>query len=427
MRATLATAAIALLTASIIGAIPASAHEQSYGDVSPPTAEERAPELAAAPQGSATCVDGVAADTYRCKGIDMLDHLWLEDLGLSFANDMWGWTDPATGTDYAIVGGTEGTVFVDLSNPRKAEVVGTLPAHVLDENRPYWRDIKVHDNHAFIVSEQRPHGMQVFDLTRLRTETGVFTENAHYDGFGNAHNIAINEDTGYAYVIGTNTCDGGLHMVDISEPQSPTGAGCFSEDGYIHDTQCVVYSGPDADYQGREICFNSNADRGGDGHFVSMTDVTDKDNPTRIARVPYAEAGYSHQGWLTPDQKYFLHGDELDEMDHGNNTRTRIWDMRDLDDPKHIGTFDNDTTSIDHNIYIENQRAYASNYTSGLRVYSTKKVASGQLSETAFFDVYPENDNATFEGGTWSNYPYFRQDIVGVNTMDRGLFVLKVR
>ncbi|WP_034268310.1 choice-of-anchor B family protein [Haloechinothrix halophila] len=427
MRATLATATIALFTASIIGAIPASAHEQVFDDVSPPTAEEREAELQSAPNGTAACVNGVAADTYSCDGIDMLDHLWLEDLGLSFANDMWGWTDPATGTDYAIVGGTEGTVFVDLKNPRKAEVVGMLPAHVLDEHRPYWRDIKVHDNHAFIVSEQRPHGMQVFDLTRLRDESGTFTEDAHYDGFGNAHNVAINEDTGYAYAIGTSTCDGGLHMVDINDPTNPTGAGCYADDGYIHDTQCVTYSGPDADYQGRELCFNSNADRGGDGHFVSITDVTDKDNPTRVARVPYSDAGYSHQGWLTPDQKYFLHGDELDEVFHGNNTRTRIWDMRDLDDPKHIGTFDNDTTSIDHNIYTKNQRAYASNYTSGLRVYSTKDVASGELEEKAFFDVYPENDNASFEGGTWSNYPYFERDIVGVSTMDRGLFILKVK
>lgn len=44
------------------------------------------------------------------------------------------------------------------------------------------------------------------------------------------------------------------------------------------------------------------------------------------------------------------------------------------------------------------------------------------LSELAFFDVYPENGNASFEGdGTWSNYPYFDQKrVVAVSSMDLG-------
>ena len=33
---------------------------------------------------------------------------------------------------------------------------------------------------------------------------------------------------------------------------------CFDDDGYTHDAQCVIYNGPDEDYQGQEICFNSN-------------------------------------------------------------------------------------------------------------------------------------------------------------------------
>ncbi|WP_034271525.1 choice-of-anchor B family protein [Haloechinothrix halophila] len=435
MRKFLSITAVGLLTAAFLGAPPALAHEKSFDQVSPPTAEERQAELAAAPDGQAECVDGMAAGTYPCDGIDMLDHLWLEDLGLSFANDMWGWTDPASKKDYAIVGGTEGTVFVDISDPSNATVVGMLPAHTLDPDRPFWRDIKVHDNHAFVVSEQLEHGMQVFDLTRLRTESGTFTEDAHYGDF-TAHNVNINEDTGFAYVVGARNpdrslnCAGGLHMVDISAPTSPSFAGCFDEHGYIHDTQCVVYSGPDADYAGREICVNSNAKVVSADPFevenrVAIVDVTDKSNPVSIARMPYTEDGHSHQGWFTPDQRYFLHGDELDELSHGVNTRTRIWDMTDLDNPAHIGTFDNDTTSIDHNIYTEHKLAYASNYTSGLRVYQTARIGMGTLKEVAFFDVYPENDNASFEGGTWSNYGYFQQDVIGVSTMDRGLFILR--
>ncbi|SNR83531.1 choice-of-anchor B domain-containing protein [Haloechinothrix alba] len=444
MRARWMTAGAGILLVAVLGAAPSAAHDGGFHEVQPPPMEMQQKEFEAvaaadaeedsnAPRGFAPCIRGMAADTYPCDGVDMLSHLTLDDLGLSFANDMWGWTDPATKKDYALVGGTEGTAFVDISDPKRPRHVGTLPAHVLDENRPFWRDIKVHDDHAFIVSEQIPHGMQVFDLTRLRDTTGepaTFDEDAHYDGIDRAHNVAVNEDTGFAYVVGSDTCEGGLHMVDITAPASPSFAGCFAGHGYIHDTQCVIYEGPDAKYRGNEICFNSNAHRVGDGieNRLSIVDVTEKDAPVALAREDYAEDGYSHQGSLTADQRYFLHGDELDEVDHGVNTRTRIWDVRDLTAPDVNGTFDNETTSIDHNIYTEGSVAYASNYTSGLRVYDTSEVASGELSEVAFFDVYPENDNATFEGGTWSNYSHFRQKgIVAVSTMDRGLFVLQPR
>jgi choice-of-anchor B domain-containing protein len=102
----------------------------------------------------------------------------------------------------------------------------------------------------------------------------TFANTAHYDDFGSAHNIAINEDSGFAYAIGTGTCSGGLHMVQ--NPASPTNAGCYSGDGYTHDTQCVIYNGPDADYQGAEVCFSSNEDT------LTIVDVSNKAAPDLI-------------------------------------------------------------------------------------------------------------------------------------------------
>lgn len=431
-------AAALFLAAAMAPAGAAFAHDDGKGGAHPPGQEQQAHEFAnvvasnandnsSAPQGYAPCIRGMAADTYPCDGIDMLSHLPLDSLGLSFANDMWGWTDPQTDKEYALIGGVEGTVFVDISDPKRPDVVGLLPTHST-EGGQVWRDIKVYDNHAFVVSEHTDHGLQVFDLTQLRGVTGepkTFAETAFYGAFGHAHNLNINTDTGYAYVVGSSTCDGGLHMVNIQDPANPAFAGCYSEDGYIHDTQCVVYEGPDAEHRGREICFNSNAD--GDSHRVTIVDVTDKANPVALARLPYPNEGYSHQGWLTPDQKYFLHNDELDEVQHGLKTTTRIFDVRDLDNPKLIGTEDNGETSIGHNLYTVGDRAYVSNYTTGLRILDTSKVSEGKLSEVAWFDLYPENDNATFEGGTWSNYPYYEKNMVAVSTMDRGLFVLRPR
>jgi hypothetical protein len=79
-----------------------------------------------------------------------------------------------------------------------------------------WRDAKVIGNYVYIVSEARNHGLQVFDLTRLRGLTSVqtFQPDATEKGFGNAHNIVANEETNFVYVVGAtqttypNVCKG---------------------------------------------------------------------------------------------------------------------------------------------------------------------------------------------------------------------------
>ena len=148
--------------------------------------------------------------------------------------------------------------------------------------------------------------MQVFDLTQLRTVTSppvAFSETAWYDGFLSAHNLVINEDSGFAYAVGTNNCAGGLHMVNIQNPTNPTSAGCFSADGYTHDAQCVNYHGPDPNHQGKEICFNSNEDT------LTIVDVTNKSTSVQLSRTGYSGARYTHQGWLSEDHVHFLLGE----------------------------------------------------------------------------------------------------------------------
>ena len=122
-------------------------------------------------------------------------------------------------------------------------------------------------------------------------------------------------------------------------------------------------------------------------------------------------------------------GFELDEL-FGlvGGTTTRIWDVTNLDDPFVLNAVEHSTTSIGHNAYTEGTHLFASNYTAGLRIFDATEVDAGKLEEQAYFDMYPENDNASFEGGTWSNYPYFHQpNVVAVSSMERGLFILQSR
>lgn len=348
-----------------------------------------------------TPCEGGFAGQFPCNDFDLLDRLTTEEMGGGFTNDSWGWTDPETGKEYALIGQDDRTVFVDISNPIDIFIVGILPSHT---GSTIWRDIKTYNNYAFIVSETGGHGMQVFDLTRLGAVTNppeVFTEDAHYDGFGNAHNIVINTDTGFAYGVGTSTFNGGPHFVNIQDPLNPIAAGGYSDNNYSHDAQVVTYTGPDPDYQGREILIGSNED------LVALVDITDKANPVEISTITYPTIGYTHQGWFTEDQRYFLLGDELDETGFGFNTRTIVFDFEDLDNPELSFEYEGPTEAIDHNGYVNGDLFYLSNYRAGVRLIDVSDIANGNMEEIGFFDTFPANDNASFGGGLWNVYPFF--------------------
>ena len=184
-------------------------------------------------------------------------------------------------------------VFVDVTDPVNPIYVGQLPGHDPQVHN-LWRDMKVYKNYMYVtVDGVSTNGVQIFDLTQLRAYSGspiIFEETAAYEAIKSAHNIAINEETGFAYVVGyrlsnsmvqLDQCGGrGLHMLDLQDPVNPTYAGCFadkqtgrSRSGYTHDVQCVIYRGPQAKYRGREICIGSNETH------ISIADVTDKQNP----------------------------------------------------------------------------------------------------------------------------------------------------
>ncbi|MFK8029668.1 MAG: choice-of-anchor B family protein [Gammaproteobacteria bacterium] len=364
------------------------------------------------------CTGGFAGP-YPCNNIDLLSYLPLSEIGGgNRGNDIWGWTDASSGKEYAIMGRSNGTSFVDISDPSSPVYLGNLPTHTSSST---WRDIKVSKNHAYIVSEAGGHGMQVFDLRQLRglTTPQTFTNTAHYAEFGNAHNIVMNEETGFAYAVGTGTCSGGLHMIDVSSPANPTFSGCYADDGYTHDAQCVVFKGSSHRWHhGSEICFNSNEDT------LTIVDVSDKANPVQLARLPYSNSSYTHQGWLTDDHNYFLLDDELDERNQGHNTKTRVFDVSDPSAPFLVGEHLSTSPAVDHNLYVKGDFTYQANYRAGLRILKTEDAANAVLTEQAYFDIYPNDDNANFNGA-WSVYPYFSSGTVIVSGIGSGLFVLK--
>lgn len=371
------------------------------------------------------CTGGTAGP-YDCNGYDLQAHFSLGDLNAGSGNDSWGWKDPLTNIEYAIVGLNNGTAFFDISNPISPIYLGKLPGH--NNNGPdIWRDMKTYKDHVFIVSEQADHGMQVFDLKRLRNvpnPPATFTEDAHFDGFGRAHNISINEDSGYAYAVGGNdTFNRGAYFVNIQDPTNPIDAGGIDTPGtYLHDVQVVNYSGPDSDYTGQEILFGSN---GNEGSEVLIMNVTDKSNPVVISEMSYNNVGFSHQGWFTEDQRYFLLGDETDETGFGFNSRTLVFDFDDLDNPVFHTEYFGPTPASDHNGYVKGNTYYMANYRYGMTAIDITDIAAGNLNEIGSFDSFPANNNAGANNGAWNVYPFFDSGNIIISDLAGGFFLVK--
>ncbi|SHK61680.1 choice-of-anchor B family protein [Rhodothermus profundi] len=412
------------------------------------------------------CLNGQAAG-FSCNQVTLLSFLPLASIDDDFsqddttvvrANDIWGWVDPETDRRYALVGLSNGVSVVDVTDPVQPRLVAFLPeperghahkarpARAAHEGASLWRDIKTYGPYALVVSDNNPgHGLQIFDLRKLKSISQipvVLEPVAHYHGFGKAHNIVVNEETGFAYAVGVREhpdslarCDFGYHAIDLANPLRPRFAGCFKSSlggyvgpGYTHDAQCVIYRGPDPDYQGREICI------GTDETGIAILDVTDKTNVQEIAAFSYPDVGYAHQGWLDETHRYFYAGDELDEVRAWRayqedprstppRTRMLIFDLADLDSPRLAAEYWGPTAAIDHNLFVRDRLLFQANYTAGLRVLDISD--REQPVEIGFFDTYRWSDAVRF-AGAWGVYPFLPDGVVLVSSIGEGLFVLRL-
>ncbi|MFN0031556.1 MAG: choice-of-anchor B family protein [Flavobacteriales bacterium] len=375
------------------------------------------------------CTDGFAGE-YPCNHVDLLAFVPLDDIGGGEnTNDIWGWVSPNTSREYALVGCSNGTAFVDITEPADPVFLGLLPTH---SDNSLWRDLEADNRYCYIGSEADQHGLQIFDLWQLDEVTSPpidFEETAHYSDMGSSHTITLDPVNKYVYCNGSRDNDnelmyaGGQVIIDVSDPLNPTLAGGYAGDGYTHDSFLWIYDGPDPDYTGKQMLFACNEDE------LSIIDVTDKTDCQLIESYSYANVGYIHQGWVTKDKSHFLIDDELDEGDlaeegEPTGTRTHIFDITNLDDADYMGFYESASPSIDHNLYIQDQFVYESNYRSGLRILDAVHIDDGILSEAAYFDLYPANDNLQYSG-SWSNYPYLPSGVNIATHMYQGFFILK--
>jgi hypothetical protein len=191
--------------------------------------------------------------TYPCENISLISFLNLQDISAAYTNvtspstsSIWGWYDHL-GNEIALIGTFLGLAFVDITIPNNPNYLGTLQPPSNGRNS-FWRDVRVYKNYVYSVTE---HGrMQYLDMNTLLNlrDTNMIPTNGllltpYAKEFGDTllktHTININEESGFAYLVGSNLCSGGLYIVNITIPSQPSYAGCFDSDGYTHEVQCT--------------------------------------------------------------------------------------------------------------------------------------------------------------------------------------------
>jgi len=333
--------------------------------------------------------------------------------GVQNGNSCWGWVSPA-GREYAIMGLSNGTGFVDITDPG-ASVIKSFQPGV----NSLWRDVRTHSHYCYAASEGGA-GIQVFDMSQLDangTTTLVRTVDTPGGSSGATHTLAIDNESGYLYRAGGG--GNGLRMYSLADPSNPTYVGIWS-DFYVHEAQVKTYtSGP---YAGKEIAFCfSGLNNGWASPAVRIVDVTNKANPVILSTTTYPGARYCHQGWLDEEARYLYINDELDEGNTVATTTTIVMDVSNLAAPVVVGTFTNGNTAVGHNIYVKGSKIYEANYRSGIRIFDAG-VDRVNPPEIAWFDTYPDSDSPNFNG-LWNIWPYFPSGTVIGSDIERGLFV----
>ena len=308
---------------------------------------------------------------------------------------IWGYTDSATGRQYALIcSRPQGVSIVDIDTNPPVEV-GFLPS--ITPNRDA-KEVQVYKNYAITVKEGEP--MQIWDLSDVTSPVQVAT--IQPDGGSGAHTCLVEGD--YVYVVGNHNI-GGVEIFNISNPLAPVKTGEF-QPFYYHDA--VIHGNK---YYGCGIY--------GDG--IDILDITNKAAPFRIDLFNYTGSG-PHNIELTPDGNYAFVGDEIGAA--GN--WTRIFDVSDPNNVTQVGDVIVDPSAIVHNCYLKSYGStdylHIAHYTEGTRVWDVSDPLNPV--EVAYYDTYQPSGYGYF--GNWTSYPMPNSRKIIASDLQTGLYVLEL-
>jgi choice-of-anchor B domain-containing protein len=398
------------------------------------------PAALAARQVAANCVQGFAR-AFPCRNVDLLAQVRLADLSTrpGSMSNLWGFVDLDDQREYAVVGVSNATAVIDVTDPVNPREVGSVPG-----NNSLWREVKVyqffdptlnrHRAYAYITTEAAQSGLQIIDLTGVPASVQLAStlrdfqtsHTLHVSNVDYASNAPLSGRDAFLYIAGSNLNSGAFRIYSLGDavaPQLVTAAPAGT--GYMHDS-ATLFIGDNRTTQcsqGHNPCqvlvdFNEST--------VDLWDVTDKSQPVRLSATGYPEARYTHSGWPTSDQRFIMVHDELDELRIGFNTHIYTLDIGDLRTPRLVTAYLGPDSTTDHNGYAKGDRYYVSHYRRGLEIFDLADPEA--LREVARFDTFlSPAENVAGTDGAWGVYPFLPSGNILISDIDNGLFILRDR
>ncbi|MDQ2986004.1 MAG: choice-of-anchor B family protein [Armatimonadota bacterium] len=349
---------------------------------------------------------------YTFHKIRLAAQIDLTTFNANSGNSCWGYVSPS-GREYALMGLSNKLAAVEITDPNNPVWIDSV-----SHGSSTWADVKVYQNIAYLVTEREASGIQVIDLSDI--DSGNISLIQTLMTVGRSHTISVDTTSGFLYTTGSRDSPGTTTCWNLANPANPVLVGVNSITGgtYVHESMAMTYP-VGSPYAGMQVFFASSAFDG-----LMIWNVTNKNNPILIKSIPYPQLGYTHQAWISEDLKYVYLDDEFDETTYNIPSRTVVFNVESLENAAYVTSYTNGNTSIDHNLYVRDGYVFSSNYTSGLRIFSTHLNPEAPT-EVGWFDTYPSDDIPQYEG-LWSNYPFFPSGTVIGSDINRGLFIWDV-
>lgn len=303
-------------------------------------------------------------------------------------NDVWGYTDPGSGNDYAIIGTEFGTGIYNVTNPGTAYLTGFITGPT-----SWWRDFATYRNYLYIGSEGTGGGggIQIVDLANPEAPALVAVHTS--SGIVNSHTLTTDTLTARLYANGTN---GGMRIYSLADPVALVQIGAYTTP-YVHD----CYARNDTVYA---ACIS-----------VGRTIVLDTSDPAIIDTIAsfQTERRATHNCWPADQPGYLFVTDET------AGGRLGAWDISSLASPIQVDAFTGEPTGDVHNVYVRGTTAVVAHYTAGLHVLDVSDPT--RVTPVGFYDTFA---GFGLFNGAWSAFPFTGNGNIYVGDIESGLFVI---
>ncbi len=324
-------------------------------------------------------------------------------------NEIWGLA--RNGHEYAVIGSTAGTHFIDVTEPSTPTEAFFLPGA---SNGPQIIHRDYHDigDYLYAVADEGASSIQIIDVSQLPDTIQVIYDSA--EQLARAHNIFIDEANARMYTFATKggtSSYSAMRIYDIADPLNTQLLGNYGALGGVNIGH--VHDGYVRDHIAFLNCGNNGF------AIVDCTDPTNLELLNFLYPTNYPQAGYNHSGWLNDACTHYYMADE----NWGRDMKTL--DVSNVRDIQVKNTFDagsDSQFSIPHNQVVACDYLYVSHYYDGLQIYDISVPALPR--RVAYYSTSQLPHQRNYEGA-WGVYPFLPSGNILVSDMQQGLFVLK--